>query len=92
MLAKSTSAHAYSHPKPKPFVATGPNQIYTWAITYLPSNVRGMFLYLYMIIDIYSGKIVGWQVHNPESNEIASDLMVDICQGEKIKPNQVVLH
>ncbi len=91
-LAKRTSTHVYHHPKPLPFIATGPNQIYTWDITYLPTDVKGIFLYLYMVMDIYSRKIVGWQTHDNESSALASDLMVDICQRENIKRNQVVLH
>lgn len=91
-LTKRTSSRVYNHPKPMPFVATGPNQIYTWDITYLPTDVKGIFLYLYMVMDIYSRKIVGWQIHDNESSALASDLMVDICRRENIKRNQVVLH
>lgn len=91
-LTKRTSSRVYNHPKPLPFVATGPNQIYSWDITYLPTDVKGIFLYLYMVMDIYSRKIVGWQVHDNESSALASDLMVDICRRENIHRNQVVLH
>jgi putative transposase len=91
-LTKRTSSRVYNHPKPQPFVATGPNQIYTWDITYLPADVKGIFLYLYMVMDIYSRKIVGWQAHDNESSALVSDLMVDICRRENIKRNQVVLH
>ena len=40
--------------KPKGFIATGPNQVWTWDITYLPSLIKGVFFYLYMITDIQS--------------------------------------
>ena len=49
--------------KPRGLLAAGPNCVYSWDITYLPTRVRGMFFYLYMVMDIYSRKIVGWQVH-----------------------------
>ena len=78
--------------KPRALVATAPNQIYSWDITYLPTQVKGIFLYLYLIMDIYSRKIVGWQVYENESSAQAADLMTDICQREGIKPNQVTLH
>jgi transposase InsO family protein len=78
--------------KPRALTATGPNQIYTWDITYLPTAVKGIFLYLYLVMDIYSRKIVGWQVHEEESSTLASELMTDICQREGILPNQVILH
>ncbi len=78
--------------KPKALTATGANQIYTWDITYLPSQVKGLFFYLYLVLDIYSRKIVGWQVHSEELSVLAADLMTDICQREVVKPNQVTLH
>jgi len=78
--------------KPRAFTATGPNQVYSWDITYLPTAVKGIFLYLYLVMDIYSRKIVGWQVYEEESSTLAGELMVDICRRESILPDQVVLH
>jgi putative transposase len=78
--------------KPKALTATGPNQIYSWDITYLPSEVRGLFYYLYLVMDIYSRKIVGWQVYSEESSALAADLMKDICCRENIQRQQVILH
>ncbi len=73
-------------------IATGSNQIYNWDITYFPTAVKGLFFYLYQVIDIYSRKIVGWQVYEQESSALAADLMTDICRHEGIKRNQVTLH
>ena len=78
--------------KPRALTAMGPNQIYTWDITYLPTLIRGVFLYLYLVLDIYSRKIVGWQVHAEERSALAADLMTDICQREGVKRHQVTLH
>ncbi|MCF6354852.1 MAG: IS3 family transposase, partial [Candidatus Polarisedimenticolaceae bacterium] len=78
--------------KPRALTATAANQIYTWDITYLPTQVKGVFLYLYLVLDIYSRKIVGWQVHSEELSLLAADLMTDICQREGIARNQVTLH
>lgn len=78
--------------KPRALVATGPNQVYTWDITYLPTQVKGVFLYLYLVMDIYSRKIVGWQVHEEERSALAADLMTDICEREGIRRDQVTLH
>jgi putative transposase len=78
--------------KPKALMATGPNQIYSWDITYLPTVIKGVFVYLYLVMDIYSRKIVGWQVHNEEGSALAADLMTDICRKESIKRDQVTLH
>ena len=73
-------------------MATAPNQRYSGDITYLPTVVRGMFLYLYLALDIYSRKIVGWQVYEKKSSALAADLMKDTCQREAVNPDQVILH
>jgi putative transposase len=78
--------------KPKALTASGPNQLYSWDITYLPTRVRGIFLYLYLVMDIYSRKVVGWQVYEEESSALAADLMTDICHREGVKRNGVILH
>lgn len=78
--------------RPDALTATAPNQLYSWDITYLPTTVKGIFFYLYLVLDIYSRKIVGWQVYEAESSALAADLMTDICQREGIKRNQVTLH
>ena len=78
--------------KPMELVATAPNQVYSWDITYLPTDVRGIFLYLYLVMDVFSRKIVGWQIHGSESAELAADLMVDICASEGVLRHQVTLH
>ncbi len=78
--------------KPRALMATAPNQLYSWDITYLPTCVRGIFLYLYLVMDVYSRKIVGWQVYEEEAAALAADLMTDICQREGIVRNQITLH
>ena len=81
-----------SRSKPRALTATGSNQIFSWDITYLPTQVRGVFFYLYLVLDIYSRKVVGWQVYENESSALAADLMTAICQQENIQRNQVILH
>jgi putative transposase len=78
--------------KPRALSATGPNQLFSWDITYLPTLVKGSYFYLYLFLDIFSRKIVGWQVYDAECSELASAVMRDICARERIAPNQVVLH
>nr|WP_319493485.1 IS3 family transposase [uncultured Desulfobacter sp.] len=77
---------------PEPLSATGPNQLWSWDITYLPTRVTGQFYYLYMIMDLYSRKIVAYQMYDCESGEFASDLIMDACLREKINKKQVTLH
>ena len=78
--------------KPKALTATAPNQIFSWDITYLATTVKGQFYYLYLFIDIFSRKIVGWQVYREESSPHAADVIMDICRQENIDKNQVTVH
>jgi putative transposase len=72
--------------------ATGPNQVWSWDITYLPTIVRGRFLYLYLVLDVWSRRIVGWEVHERESAELAAGLIHRICDEACIDPKGLVLH
>ena len=45
--------------RPIPLHADGPNQLWSWDITYLATNIKGIFFYLFLIMDIFSRKIVG---------------------------------
>ena len=56
-------------------IATNPNQVWTWDITWLNTYNRGIYYKLYMIIDIYSRKIVAWEVCHEETGELASKLV-----------------
>lgn len=80
-----------SHP-PQSHCATGPNQVWSWDITWLSAPIRGMFFYLYIIMDVYSRKIVGWEVNSMESAELGADLVhkAVLCEGCMLDPP--VLH
>jgi len=71
-----------SHVKPKGYKADVPNQVWSWDIIYLASTLKGSFYYLYLIEDIYSRKIVGWEVHEKESAAHASVLVKKACLAE----------
>ena len=81
-----------SRTQPKALTATAPNQLYSWDITYLATNVKGQFYYLYLFVDIFSRKIVGWHVYPEESSAHAADVIRDICRQENIAEGQVTLH
>ena len=78
--------------KPRALAAIAPDQLFSWDITYLPTRVRGLYFYLYLFMDIFSRKVVGWQIYETESSELASEVLRDICAREHIAPNQVILH
>lgn len=72
-------------------VASAPNQVWSWDITYLKGPVRGAFLYLYLVVDVYSRRIMGWQVHEEESTEKAAAL-IRSCWEEAGRPQGLTLH
>lgn len=72
--------------------ATGPNQVVSWDITYLKAPIAGMFYFLYMYIDVWSRKIVGFRVAEVEDGEIASTLLSEVCTAEGVDPEQLVVH
>lgn len=78
--------------KPRALTATRPDQVFCWDITYLPTCVRGIHLYLYLFVDLFSRKIVGWQVFDSESAEQAAGLLQDICARHGIAAGQLVVH
>ena len=79
-------------PEPTSFTATGPNQVWSWDISYCPSAVRGQHWYLYLIMDIYSRKIVAWEIHEAESGELAKKLVERALLREGCWHNPPVLH
>jgi transposase InsO family protein len=60
-------------------VATGPNQVYTWDISYLHTRIPGAFYYLYVFIDIWDRTVVGWNIHEKESGMYAAQLLRKTC-------------
>ncbi len=79
-------------PKPQGFKAEGPNQVYSWDITYLAAAIRGTFCRLQLVEDIFSRKIVGWEVHEDERAEHASVLIRRTCLAEGITEAGLLLH
>lgn len=78
--------------RPREQVATGPNQVWTWDISWLPGPVRGTFFYLYLVLDVWSRKIVGAVVHAEESSQLASELFLTSCERLGLDPDSLVLH
>ena len=74
------------------FIATQPNRVWSWDITYCPSRLIGLHYYLYMIEDIYSRKIVGWEVYDEENGDHAAVLVERSIWAERCVKNQLVLH
>lgn len=72
--------------------ATAPNQVWSWDITWVPAQIKGMYYYWYMILDVFSRKIVGHEVHAVESSDLASLLMRRASLAEGLAGRPLVLH
>ena len=72
--------------------ATGPNQLWAWDITYLPSAIKGEYYYWYMMKDVFSRKIVAHEVHLHEGMAEAGQLLrrASLAEGRILQP--LVLH
>lgn len=92
MLAHRGKSAPRKNTPPAPLVATTPNQVWSWDITYLKSSIKGKFYFLYMMMDIYSRKITGWEIHEYESMEHAAELVRESCFRELITADQLTLH
>ena len=79
-------------PRPREHRATGPGQVWSWDITYLRAPVRGTFFYLYLVIDVWSRRIVGWAVHERQSADHAATLIEEACHAERLGSCPLVLH
>lgn len=79
---------------PTTHVATAPGEVWCWDMTYLPAQVAGRWFYLYLILDLYSRKIVGWEVHDSDDSVHAAQLVrrTALADGIAARPKQPVLH
>ena len=77
---------------PTSYKASAPCQVWTWDITWMPGPVAGMFFYLYLIVDIFSRKIVGWEVHEREGADLAAMLVQKAVWSEACISRPLVLH
>jgi len=81
-----------THQKPMELVALKPNQVWSWDISYLQSNILGKFFYLYLFVDIFSRKIVGFHVFEKESAEYAAKVVLKAYLAENLREGEVALH
>jgi putative transposase len=80
---------AYSKPE---LLATAPNQVWSWDITKLLGPTKWTYYYLYVILDIYSRRVVGWTLADCEDSAIAKELIEQTCQKEGIERDQLTIH
>jgi len=87
-------SHPPREPREPPVLeATGIHQVLAWDITLLPGPVKGQFYYLYMVMDVWSRRILGVEVHDRECGELASDFFDRVCRDEGISSGSAtILH
>jgi len=73
-------------------VALRANEIWSWDITYLMGRIIGKYYYLYLMMDIYSRKIVGWEVHERESADLSAILVEETLLKEKAEGLVKIVH
>lgn len=78
--------------KPTGYTATQPNQVWSWDISYLPTDIIGQHYYLYLFMDIYSRKIVSTDVFDSENGVDAAALLQRAMWSEKCVGQGLVLH
>ncbi len=73
-------------------LATRSNQVWSWDITKLLTFQKWTYLYLYVLLDIFSRYVVGWLLAHAESATLASELIAESCRKQKISPGQLTVH
>jgi len=89
---RGRSKPAHTPAKPTAYCADKPNVAWSWDITFMATTVAGVFFHLYLIVDVFSRKIVGWEIHHSERAEHASVLITKACLAEGVARDQLVLH
>lgn len=92
LLKHRSKAKAPARKKPDEIIATGPNQVWTWDISYFLTTVRGVYFYLYLILDIWDRSIVGWAVHEKEDGRLAGQLLNSACMRHGVEPGAITVH
>jgi transposase InsO family protein len=79
---------------PTTHIATHPGEVWCWDVTFLPAQIQGCWFYFYLILDLYSRKIVGFEVHDTDSADHAAHLArrTALAEGVHAMPARPVLH
>lgn len=91
LAAHRNAARPASRRRPEELVAKGPREVWSWDITYLRASVRGTFYYLYLVLDVWSRKIVGFEVHDREWDKYGAALVGRAALAEGLSPGSVTL-
>jgi putative transposase len=73
-------------------LAERPNQVWSWDITKLMGPTKWSYFYLYVILDIFSRRVVGWCVADAESAVLFKPLLDDAIAKHSVPSGQLTLH
>ena len=82
---------AQTHAIPR-LQACAPNQVWTWDITKLALGKRGTWLYLYVLIDLFSRYVVGWMIAETENSALACRFVGTCAASHEIPANSLTVH
>lgn len=82
---------AKSHAVPR-LIASAPNQVWSWDISKLATYAHGVFLNLYVVLDMYSRYVVAWMVAEHENSALAQQLFREAIQRYNIDPGSLTVH
>jgi putative transposase len=98
MLNKHSEVHErrkqLRHPvyqKPE-LLAQAPNTVWSWDITKLMGPTKWSYFYLYVILDIFSRRVVAWCVADAESATLFRPLFDEAITKHSVPPGQLTLH
>jgi len=77
---------------PTTHCATAPGQLWSWDVTFLRAPIRGEHYYLYLILDVYSRYVIGWEVYEAERGELAASLVQRTVLSEGCAAAPPTLH
>jgi transposase InsO family protein len=73
-------------------LAEKPNEVWSWDITKLMGPEKWSYFYLYVILDIFSRRVVGWCVAGAETATLFKPLFEEAMQNHAVSPGQLTLH
>lgn len=92
LVRERRRGHRRSGHAPPRVHAEAPNQAWSWDITRLRGPVVRCWFYGYVVLDIFSRKIVAWTIDDVESDQTAKRLIDTACKREGIDPGRLILH
>lgn len=92
MVQHRSASRLRIHHRPDELSAVKPNQLWSWDITYLLSNIRGKYFYLYLFLDVFSRKIVGFNVFDQQCAEHAANVVTSAYVAEGLREGDITLH